>query len=322
MGVCESESPKYLGPKICLGTWAWGNDGTFGNNLSEKDLKDLFELAMNKGLNIWDTAYVYGKGTSEKILSSFIKKYPRNLYIISDKFTPQCINKSSPNPVKEMIEKQLILMGLKKFDIYWIHNNDDFPKWIEELAKYFEGKKNEEIPLIGVSNHDLAEIKQAKYILNNHKLKLSAVQNHYSIINRSSEYSGILEYCKENKIIFYSYMILEQGALTGKYNRNNLMPQNSERGKIYNPQIEKFEKLNSKIKVYADKYNAKIAQILIAWAINKGTLPIIGVTKKEQINDVINATKINLKDEEIVTIERYADMLEIDVIRSWEKEMQ
>ena len=73
MGVCESESPKYLGPKICLGTWAWGNDGTFGNKLSEKDLKDLFELAMNKGLNIWDTAYVYGKGTSEKILSSFIK---------------------------------------------------------------------------------------------------------------------------------------------------------------------------------------------------------------------------------------------------------
>lgn len=85
---------------------------------------------------------------------------------------------------------QLGLMELDRFDIYRIHNVADAPKWTEELAKYLEGRDN--VPLIGVSNHNLAEIKQAVDILKAHGLKLSTVQNHYSLINRSSKDSGIL----------------------------------------------------------------------------------------------------------------------------------
>ena len=66
-------------------------------------------------------------------------------------------------------------MNLSKFDIYWIHNVAEAPKWIEELSKYFKEKKPEEIPLIGVSNHNLSEIKQASEILKKYNLKLSAV---------------------------------------------------------------------------------------------------------------------------------------------------
>ena len=116
--------------------------------------------------------------------------------------------------MSEMIEMQLKLMELDSFDIYWIHNVVDAPKWTEELSKYFECKDN--VPMLGVSNHNLEEIKQAAKILKEHGLKLSAVQNHFSLINRSSEKSGILEYCKQNDIYFFAYMVLEQGALTGK----------------------------------------------------------------------------------------------------------
>ena len=178
-------SASYL-PKICLGAWAWGNDGTFGNQLTPESLKPIFDKAMEKGLNLWDTAFAYGMGTSEKTLASFIKDIPRNKVLISDKFTPQCIDASAGDPFKDMIEKQLKLMNLSKFDIYWLHNVADAPKWIEELAKYFQNKKPEVIPLIGVSNHNLAEIKQAVEILTKYGLKLSAVQNHFSLLNRSS----------------------------------------------------------------------------------------------------------------------------------------
>ena len=309
-------------PKICLGAWAWGNDGTFGNNLTPESLRPIFDKAMEKGLNLWDTAFAYGMGTSEKTLASFIKDIPRDRVLISDKFTPQCIDSSAENPFKEMIEKQLNLMNLSKFDIYWIHNVAGAPKWIEELAKYFQNKKPEEIPLIGVSNHNLSEIKQAVEILRKYNLKLSAVQNHYSLLNRSSETSGILKYCHENNIHFFSYMVLEQGALSGKYNSQNLMPENSERGKIYNPQMEKIEKLNNEMKKLADKYKTKIALIPIAWAIKKGTLPIIGVTKTEQVEDAVAATKINLTKDEISGLENFANQLDINVIRFWEKEMK
>ena len=195
-------------PKIALGAWAWGNDGTFGNDLTAETLRPIFDTAMKNGLNLWDTAYAYGMGTSERVLAGFVKGLPRESYLISDKFTPQCADASSPTAMRDMIEMQLKLMELDRFDIYWIHNVWDAPKWTEELAKYFEGR--DDVPLLGVSNHNLTEIKQANEILKSHGLKLSAVQNHYSLINRSSEESGILDYCKENGITFFAYMVLEQ----------------------------------------------------------------------------------------------------------------
>jgi len=153
-------------------------------------------------------------------------------------------------------------------------------------------------------------------------LKLSAVQNHYSIINRSSEKSGILDYCKKNGIYFFSYMVLEQGALTGKYNCKNLMPENSARGKTYNPIMDKIEKLNFELKKIAEKYKIGNALVNIAWAINKGTIPIIGVTKEEQVLDAVKASKIKMSKEEMEGIEKFADNLGFNVVRIWEKEMK
>ncbi|WP_026511688.1 MULTISPECIES: aldo/keto reductase [unclassified Butyrivibrio] len=307
-------------PKIALGAWAWGNDGTFGNNLTAESLKPIFDTAIENGLNLWDTAYAYGMGTSEKVLAGFLEGLPRESYLISDKFTPQCADASSASAMKDMIEMQLGLMDLDRFDVYWIHNVSGAPKWTEELAKYFEGKDN--VPLLGVSNHNLSEIKQANEILKAHGLKLSAVQNHYSLINRSSEDSGILDYCKENDITFFSYMVLEQGALSGKYDTKHPMPEGSARAEIYNPVLDKLEILNEELKKLADKYGVGMAQIPVAWAIAKGTLPIIGVTKENQVLDAVKAANITLTDEEVSSLENVADSLELNVIRFWEKEMK
>ena len=307
-------------PKIALGAWAWGNDGTFGNNLTAESLKPIFDTAMENGLNLWDTAYAYGMGTSEKVLAGFLKGLPRESYLISDKFTPQCADATSATAMKDMIEMQLGLMDLDRFDVYWIHNVSGAPKWTEELAKFFEGKDN--VPLLGVSNHNLAEIKQANEILKAHGLKLSAVQNHYSLINRSSEDSGILDYCKENDIHFFAYMVLEQGALSGKYDTKHPMPEGSARAETYNPVLDKLEILNAELKKLADKYGVGMAQIPVAWAIAKGTLPIIGVTKENQVLDAVKAANITLTDEEVSSLENVADSLELNVIRFWEKEMK
>ena len=305
-------------PKIALGAWAWGNDGTFGNSLTAESLKPIFDTAMANGLNLWDTAYAYGMGTSEKVLAGFLKGLPRESYLVSDKFTPQCADTSSPTAMADMIEMQLKLMELDHFDVYWIHNVWDAPKWTEELAKYFEGKDN--VPLLGVSNHNLAEIKQANEILKSHGLKLSAVQNHFSLINRSSEDSGILEYCRENGITFYAYMVLEQGALSGKYDTKHPMPEGSARAETYNPVLDKLEVLNAELKKLADKYGVGPAQIPVAWAIAKGTLPIIGVTKENQVLDAVKAANVTLTAEETAELEKVANSLELNVIRFWEKE--
>jgi Predicted oxidoreductases (related to aryl-alcohol dehydrogenases) len=307
-------------PKIALGAWAWGNDGTFGGSLTGDTLRPIFDKAMENGLNLWDTAYAYGMGTSEKVLAEIVNDLPRDSFMISDKFTPQCADASSPTAMKDMIEMQLKLMGLDRFDIYWIHNVWDAPKWTEELAKYFEGKGN--VPIIGVSNHNLAEIKQAAEILAARGLKLSAVQNHYSLINRSSEDSGILDYCKENGITFFSYMVLEQGALSGKYDTAHPMPVGSARADSYNPILDKLEVMNKALGKIAEKYGVGIAQVPVAWAVAKGTLPIIGVTKVSHVEDAVKAANITLTADEVKELESVADSLSLNVIRFWEKEMK
>ena len=83
-----------------------------------------------------------------------------------------------------------------------------------------------------------------------------------------------------------------------------------------------LEILNAAMKKLADKYHVAIAQIPVAWAIAKGTLPIIGVTKENQVLDAAKAASITLTAEETAELESVADSLELNVIRFWEKEMK
>jgi hypothetical protein len=162
----------------------------------------------------------------------------------------------------------------------------------------------------------------ARAILEKHGLKLSAVQNHYSLLNRSSEESGIIRYCAENGIHFFSYMVLEQGALSGKYDAAHPMPEGSARAETYNPVLDRLEVLNGELKKLAEKYGVGAAQIPVAWAIAKGTLPIIGVTKENQVLDAVKAANIALTAEDTAELEKVADSLDLNVIRFWEKEMK
>lgn len=306
-------------PKIALGAWAWGNDGTFGGKLTAEELRPVFDAAMKAGLNLWDTAYVYGMGASEKTLGSFLRTEPRDSYLISDKFTPQCADPSAENAVTAMYETSAKLLGTDYMDIYWIHNPVGAPEWTRKLIPLAKSGK---IGRIGLSNHNLAELKEAAEILEKEGLKISAVQNHYSLLNRSSETSGILDYCKDNDITFFSYMVLEQGALSGKYDTKHPFPEDSDRGAVYNPMLPQLEKLNSGLKEIADKHGVAIAQLPVAWAIAKGTLPIIGVTKVYQVEDAVKAAALQLTDDEIETMERLASETPLNVIRGWEKEMK
>lgn len=135
-------------PKIALGTWAWGNDGTFGTAYTEDQLRPVFDSAMQHGLTLWDTAYAYGIGTAEKTLGAFLKGHARDSFLLSDKLTPQCMDESFANPVADMWAVQKKLLGTDSIDIYWVHNAAEAPQWIERLAAFFE--KAEHTPIIGV----------------------------------------------------------------------------------------------------------------------------------------------------------------------------
>lgn len=308
-------------PKIAMGAWAWGDstseNGYFGNDLSTADFKPVFQKAMDEGLNLWDTAAVYGMGASEKILGELSQNTPRQQLLFSTKFTPQVAD-GSDEAVTHMFDESMARLKTNYADIYWIHNPVDVKRWTTQLIPL---AKSGQIKYIGVSNHNLDEIKLAQEILEAASLKLSAVQNHLSLLNRSSERAGIIKYCDENDMTFFSYMVLEQGALSGKYDVNHPFPEGSARAESYNDKLPELSKLVSEMREIGSKHNASIAQVATAWAIAKGTVPIIGVTKVKHVEDAANATRIQLSDKEIKILEQLAEKTEVSTIREWEKEM-
>jgi aryl-alcohol dehydrogenase-like predicted oxidoreductase len=309
-------------PPIALGTWSWGagafgGDQVFGNNLNAQDLKPVFDAAMKAGLNLWDTAAVYGMGSSETILGEFIGQYPREAVFISAKFTPQ-IASDTDNAVEEMVNESLNRLRTHYVDIYWIHNPADVEKWTPSLIPLLKSGK---VKCVGVSNHNLEEIQSADSILVKEGFRISAVQNHYSLLYRSSEEAGIIDYCNANNITFFSYMVLEQGALSGRYDTKNPLPEGSARAESYNKVLPLLDELTAAMKEIGMPKNASVAQIAIAWAIAKNTLPIIGVTKSSQVEDAINASKITLIKEEIEKLELLAEKAGVDTKGSWEKPM-
>lgn len=142
-------------PAIALGAWAWGTgmvgaDQVFGNTFTEEDLKLVFDTAIKAGLNLWDTAAVYGMGASELMLGKFMKSVPRENVVISTKFTPQ-ISNGSATAMEDMFNESKQRLGTDYIDIYWIHNPAAVEKWTNELIPLV---KKEKIGKFGVSNHN------------------------------------------------------------------------------------------------------------------------------------------------------------------------
>ena len=309
--------------KIALGTWAWGagafgGDAVFGSKTDVENLKPVFDAAMKAGLNLWDTATVYGMGESEKILGTFVAGKKREDVQISTKFTPQ-LAEMFDNSVEKMANASIERMGCDYIDIYWIHNPMDVERWTPGLIPLLQSGR---VMRVGVSNHNINEIQRANEILGEAGFKVSAVQNHFSLLYRSSEKGGVLDYCKQNGIEFWAYMVLEQGALSGKYNKENPLPEESDRGKKYNPVLSQLEALTNEMTAIGQKYGASCSQIGIAWAIAKGTLPIIGATKERHVVEAAEAAKIQLTAEEIAKLEALADATGIDTRGGWEHSME
>ena len=278
----------------------------------------MFDAAMKAGLNLWDTATAYGMGESERILGTLAKGVKREDVQISTKFTPQ-IAEVFDNSVEKMAEASIERMGCDHIDIYWIHNPMDVERWTPGLIPLLQSGK---VKRVGVSNHNIAEIRRANEILGEAGFRVSAVQNHFSLLYRSSEKGGVLDYCKQQGIEFWAYMVLEQGALSGKYNKENPLPAESDRGKKYNPVLPQLEALTGEMTAIGKKYGLSCSQVGIAWAITKGTLPIIGATKERHVIEAAQAAKTQLTADEVARLEQLADATGIDTRGGWEHTME
>ncbi|WP_343676685.1 aldo/keto reductase [Paraburkholderia heleia] len=315
-------SDKFKAPTIALGTWAWGDSGEtgngyFGSSLTQAGLEEIADKAHAAGFSLWDTAVVYGMGRSEKVLGEVLRRFTRSDYQLSTKFTPQAAG-TGDEPVVAMLEESLARLGSDYVDLYWIHNPADVAKWTPHLIPLLKSGK---VKHVGVSNHNLSEIKLANQLLGESGFRIDAIQNHYSLLYRSSEDAGILDYCSDHGIPFFAYMVLEQGALSGRYSPENPLPDGSNRAQTYNEILPQLKALTDRLASVGRKRRAEAADVAMAWAMAKGTTPIIGVTKPHHVDGLVRASGITLTTEEISALEALANAAHVNTRGWWEHAM-
>ena len=292
----------------------FGGDSVFGVHTDENTLQPVFDAAEEAGVRTWDTATAYAMGESERILGTFIAGKDRSKFTISTKFTPQLAEMYN-NSVEAMADASMERMGIDYIDIYWIHNSADVERWTPGLIPLLKSGK---VRRVGVSNHDLAQIKRADEILSAAGFRVSAVQNHFSLLYRNSERDGILDYCRENNIEFWGYMVLEQGALSSKYNAANPLPADSDRGRKYNPILQELENLTNTLTAIGKRHGLTCSQTAVAWAVTKGVSPIVGATKPYHVTEAAQAASVTLTPDEVAELDRLADAAGIDARGGWE----
>lgn len=310
-------------PPIALGTWAWGDSGEsgngyFGSPLTRIGLDTMAERAHAAGFTMWDTAAVYGQGRAEAVLANVLKRFARDEYQLSTKFTPQ-VASNGDDAVAQMLEQSLSRLGTDYIDLYWIHNPADVEKWTPRLIPLLESGK---VRHVGVSNHRLSEIERANRILEESGFRIEAVQNHYSLLYRDSEEAGLLKFCRDQRIPFFAYMVLEQGALSGRYGPENPMPEGTNRAKSYNGMLHQLQELTSELTLVGRSLGANAAEVAIAWALSKGTTPIIGVTQPEHVDGIARARALALSANEVAHLESVASAIEVSTRGWWEKDLR
>lgn len=300
---------------VMIGTWAWGSgyNGSgmiFGSSSDEQTLRSTFEKAVELGFTKWDTAAVYGMGSCEKLLGGFING--KNNIFLSTKYFPN--NRFKSGDLIKSFNESMTRLGLKSADLFWIHR----PKNLKEnLNEAIPLMKDGRIRSIGISNVSMNDIKTAEELLGQHGLQLGAVQNHFSLLRNDQQ--EIIDYCNSKGITYYAYMVLEQGALAGRYNSKDHFPTFSMRNLMFpKSKFKKIETLLGTMKNIADKYGIDRSQIPILWVIAKGAVPIVGLTKPSYVEKLSDALNITLSAEEIELLTEEAKKTGIRQQGSWE----
>ena len=301
--------------EVMIGTWAWGpgfngSKQVFGNKYDEEILRETFEEAVNLGLTRWDTAAVYGMGSCEKLLGKFING--RDDIFISTKFFPD--KKFREGALEKSFHESMTRLNLKSADLFWIHKPNNLTKNLQEAVPLLQDGR---IRSIGISNVSLKDIRTAEDILSREGLSLGAVQNHFSLLRNDQQ--PLIDYCNSKGITYYAYMVLEQGALAGRYNVTCPFPLLSMRRLAF-PK-SKFRKIESLLKLMeqtALKYNIDKSQIPVLWVIAKGAVPIIGITKPVYAERLAEALQVDLTPEEIEQLTSEAAATGIRQQGSWE----
>jgi aryl-alcohol dehydrogenase-like predicted oxidoreductase len=246
--------------RVALGTWAIG--GWMWGGTDEALSIRTIHAALDRGINLIDTAPVYGFGTSEEIVGKAVKEYGRREELVIA--TKAGLNwnaqktavwrDSSPDRLRREVEDSLRRLRTDAIDIYQVHWPDPEVPFAETADALARMQKEGKIRVAGVSNYTAGQMKAFQ-----EAAALGVCQPPFNIFERAAE-NEILPYCRESGIGTLAYGALCRGLLSGKMSRERTFEGDDLRKidpKFSRPRFDQYLSAASQLDSYARSHHGK-----------------------------------------------------------------
>ncbi len=301
--------------EVSLGSWMTDLNGTAAEETAKETVKKAFEL----GVNFFDCADAYSGGKAEVFLGNLLKEYPRRSFIVSSKVFFQ----TGPGPndrglsrkhIIESLDRSLKNLQVDYLDMYFCHRFDPETPIEETMQVLSDMVQQGKILYYGVSEWSPVQITEAVGIIEKKGLRpLSVIQPQYNMADRYIE-DEIMGICEKNGIGIVPFSPLAQGLLTGKYRKNQPIPEGSRATHQFDKQINKLltdenlDKVEKLIKIAGD-LGITMSQLALSWILRKKVITsvITGASKPEQLESNVNASGIVLSSDVLQEIEKILD---------------
>ena len=279
----------------------------YGQIPDEQYSIEAIQNAYQHGCTFFDTAEVYSPGLSgighnERIVGKALNDVRENAVIATKLFLHVGPGGSVYKTVRSHLEASMERLQTNYVDLYYLHRMGGVP--VEKVAEAMGRLIGDGlIRGWGLSQVDVDVIDRAQRVT-----PLSAIQNIYSMVERDSE-ARIIPYCMEHNIGFVPFSPIASGLLSGKITPQTQF-ESYDDVRNWVPQLSKANIAGNQpiidlLRQYADMKNATPAQISLSWMLHKypNVVPIPGSKNKERIIENLNASKVELTDEEFTALE-------------------
>lgn len=279
-----------------LGTNAVGGYNLFPD-LDDQAGIDLVQAALNNGINLLDTAYVYGLGHSEELVGQAMKGFDRSKIVLATKgahdfSTGTEVINNDPAFLTEQVEASLNRLGTDYLDIYYIHFPDKTTPKAEAVGALQKLREAGKIKAIGLSNFSLEQIKEA-----NADGYVDVVEDEFSLLHQDNA-KKMMPYLKAHHMSFVPYFPLASGLLTGKYDKNVTFADDDIRSQIADFQEPRFSHALAavdQIRPIAKAHDATITQIILAWYMQNPLISVVIPGAKHADQVVANAKSMAIR---------------------------
>ncbi len=292
--------------RVALGTWSIG--GWLWGGSDDKDSIKTILRALEKGINVIDTAPVYGFGHAEKLVGKALKEFgSRDNVIIATKAGINWENQKpfrdcSKNRLQQEIEDSLKRLDVEAIDLYQIHWPDPNTP-IEEAAEFMKGLLDQgKIRAVGVSNFSPEEMDIFRQIS-----PLHSCQPPYNLFEREIEESALF-YCLKNRIAVLGYGALCRGLLSGKMSKDRSFEGDDLRQKdpkFQEPRFSEYLEAACRLEEWAEKKHGRpLIAVAVRWMLDKRVnIALWGARKPKQIDDVDSVWGWKLKEDDFAEID-------------------